>query len=387
MAIIDSGASGDGRNLFRFSHGVRLEVFYALQALTDEEEGIHRRWRADALERLPAEFHRTFAAMGGSPLLWPLLADAPGPVPPDVSMADLLARLADLDLDTFRHGILLGTLHEADLVEELTAGRVDLATAVAGAPERLRQSWFSCIGLHPFRPAAPLAVSLQRIIDDPGAFRDSSLRCLRLFWEHVFADTWKSLEPAIERSISEKRRLFESSSVNEFLAQAVMRMEVDEDRGLLRSVRGGCELELDRLDVVHVLPSAFNARRMFTTYTVNDRETAFLPYFDATISVEPLATAGPHGPEPTLEPALIFKALGDGTRYSMVQLIGRAPRTSSDLARELGVSKATISHHLGMLREAGLVGETYESGSVRLSLRTEVIDELSNLATSAFAPA
>ena len=71
----------------------------------------------------------------------------------------------------------------------------------------------------------------------------------------------------------------------------------------------------------------------------------------------------------------------------MAQLIGRKPRTSADLARELGVTKATISHHLSLLREAGLVAETYEAGSIRLSLKTEVVEQLSSLATSAFAPA
>ncbi|MBQ38827.1 MAG: hypothetical protein CME04_20770 [Gemmatimonadaceae bacterium] len=133
---------------------------------------------------------------------------------------------------------------------------------------------------------------------------------------------------------------------------------------------------------------------MWTSYTdagCKICETVFVPYFDASIAVEPLTSRQVAPPAPqaapvNLEPALIFKALGDGTRYAMVQLIGRQARTSADLARELGVSKATISHHLSLLREAGLVSESYESGSVRLSLKTEVIHQLSTLASTAFAP-
>ncbi|HJP29797.1 MAG: metalloregulator ArsR/SmtB family transcription factor [Candidatus Latescibacteria bacterium] len=393
MAVIDSGETSDLRTRFQFSHGLRLEVFYALQALTDSSD-IHQSWRQAASEALPEEFYRAFAALGNTPILWPLLADAPGTIDASVSFQQLMDSLQTLDLDTFREGILVGALHDRDVVVDLVEGHLDLAAAIDRAPEHKKHLWYTCVGLYPYDEHAAVPLALQRALHDPEGFRTDALLCLNLFWEHVFAATWEGLEPELLRSVREKRRLFEALSVSEFLEQAIMRLEIDEERQVLRSLRGGCEIPLDRLHAAHIMPSAFNTRRMWTSYTdagCKICETVFVPYFDASIAVEPLTSRQVAPPAPqaapvNLEPALIFKALGDGTRYAMVQLIGRQARTSADLARELGVSKATISHHLSLLREAGLVSESYESGSVRLSLKTEVIHQLSTLASTAFAP-
>lgn len=393
MAIIDTDEPGDLRSRFHFSHGLRMELFYALQALTDDSD-IHQAWRAASLTRLPQEFHDGFARLGNTALIWPLVADALGPTEPDLTFEALLQNLKTVDVDGFRSSMLIGALHDAEQVKELIAGTIDLAEVVRRAPEQKKQLWFTCVGIFPFDENAAVPRALQRVVQDPDGFRDEAIRCIELFWVHGFAETWADLEPKLLRSVQEKRRLFESSSVAEFLEQAIMRLEVDEERGLLRSVRGGCEIPLDTLRAVHVMPSVFNVRRMWTTFLVDGFDTSYIPYFDATIAVTADSaqqaanqTVAQTTAQARLEPALIFKALGDGTRYGMVQLIGREPRTSADLARELNVSKATISHHLSLLREAGLVGETHLAGSVRLSLRTDVIEQLSALAGTAFAPA
>ena len=52
---------------------------------------------------------------------------------------------------------------------------------------------------------------------------------------------------------------------------------------------------------------------------------------------------------------------------------------ATELAKEFSVSKPTISHHLTLLREAGLVRETYVQGSIALSLRRNVIEQLSRV--------
>ena len=67
------------------------------------------------------------------------------------------------------------------------------------------------------------------------------------------------------------------------------------------------------------------------------------------------------------EPALavdelvaLFKALADPTRLRLAASIVDRPRCGQDLASELGVSTGTVSHHLRVLREAGLVRESRE---------------------------
>jgi DNA-binding transcriptional ArsR family regulator len=52
-----------------------------------------------------------------------------------------------------------------------------------------------------------------------------------------------------------------------------------------------------------------------------------------------------------------FEALGDANRRSIVELLGRRPRSVRELADELPISRPAVSRHLRLLREAGLVVE------------------------------
>jgi biotin operon repressor len=56
----------------------------------------------------------------------------------------------------------------------------------------------------------------------------------------------------------------------------------------------------------------------------------------------------------------LFKALADPTRLRLAAMIVDRPRCGQDVAAELGISAGTVSHHLRVLREAGLVQETRE---------------------------
>jgi ArsR family transcriptional regulator len=53
----------------------------------------------------------------------------------------------------------------------------------------------------------------------------------------------------------------------------------------------------------------------------------------------------------------LCKAIGDATRLSMLQMLAmaRRPLCVCELERPFGLSQSTISHHLRILREAGLV--------------------------------
>ena len=64
-------------------------------------------------------------------------------------------------------------------------------------------------------------------------------------------------------------------------------------------------------------------------------------------------------------PALQFAALADDTRWSILELLGSEPRSASELARELPVSRQAIAKHLALLEEAGLVDAVREGRSVR----------------------
>lgn len=58
------------------------------------------------------------------------------------------------------------------------------------------------------------------------------------------------------------------------------------------------------------------------------------------------------------ELARVFKALGDHTRVRLLSVVAAAPGSEAcicDLTAEVGLSQSTVSHHMKLLVEAGLV--------------------------------
>lgn len=87
-----------------------------------------------------------------------------------------------------------------------------------------------------------------------------------------------------------------------------------------------------------------------------------LPVLDTTSPVCCATLAsGPIGQADALEIALRLKALADPVRVRLMSLILAEADTgvcTCDLAPAVGVTEATVSHHLKQLRDAGLVEGT-----------------------------
>jgi ArsR family transcriptional regulator len=73
--------------------------------------------------------------------------------------------------------------------------------------------------------------------------------------------------------------------------------------------------------------------------------------------------------------ASIGKALADPKRVEMLQRIGESPKapTCSCVCDWLGLSPATVSHHLKELESAGLVHVEREGKFAYISLRRDVL--------------
>lgn len=68
--------------------------------------------------------------------------------------------------------------------------------------------------------------------------------------------------------------------------------------------------------------------------------------------------AGPMSDEDALHVALRLKALADPARVKIMSYLFSSPsgeENSGELAKVLGLTESTISHHLSQLRRAGLV--------------------------------
>jgi ArsR family transcriptional regulator len=81
--------------------------------------------------------------------------------------------------------------------------------------------------------------------------------------------------------------------------------------------------------------------------------------------------------------AAVFAALANSTRHELMHLLCAEPRTGSELAAALEVSRPNVSQHLAILQREGLVKRSREDGRVlwqvvdpRLSEACELIDEI-----------
>lgn len=70
--------------------------------------------------------------------------------------------------------------------------------------------------------------------------------------------------------------------------------------------------------------------------------------------------------------ARVLKALADRDRLRIVQCLQAGPKNVSELADLLGQGLANVSHHLGVLRHAGLVLDRKQGKYVVYSLHPNV---------------
>lgn len=71
-----------------------------------------------------------------------------------------------------------------------------------------------------------------------------------------------------------------------------------------------------------------------------------------------------------------WKAMADPTRRQILSLLRHSDHTAGELAAHFSIGKATISHHLKELREAGLITQRKQGMHVICSLNTSVLEEL-----------
>lgn len=72
----------------------------------------------------------------------------------------------------------------------------------------------------------------------------------------------------------------------------------------------------------------------------------------------------------------VFRALADPTRREILRNLRRGPRTSGEIAQHFSTSWATVSRHLGILREAGLILAERNGQNVVYELNMTVFHDL-----------
>ncbi|NLL18178.1 MAG: winged helix-turn-helix transcriptional regulator [Clostridia bacterium] len=73
---------------------------------------------------------------------------------------------------------------------------------------------------------------------------------------------------------------------------------------------------------------------------------------------------------------LTLKALADPTRRDIIKLLKEKDMTAGEIADCFTISKPSISHHLNILKQAGLIIDERQGQNIYYSLNTSVMEEL-----------
>jgi ArsR family transcriptional regulator len=71
-----------------------------------------------------------------------------------------------------------------------------------------------------------------------------------------------------------------------------------------------------------------------------------------------------------------FRALADPTRRRILELLSRRDMTAGEIAEEFPIAFPSVSRHLGVLKDAGLVDSEREGQHIRYRLNTTVSQEV-----------
>lgn len=72
----------------------------------------------------------------------------------------------------------------------------------------------------------------------------------------------------------------------------------------------------------------------------------------------------------------LFKALNDPIRRDILKHLRERDLTAGEIADLFDISKPSISHHLDILRHAGLVSSEKQGQFITYSINTTVLDDI-----------
>ena len=268
---------------------------------------------------------------------------------------------ADLDLSLLRALDPTG-VYTPDFVSPPPTSPLDefedqLAVVVATPPEQaLAEVQRS------YRRKPPLPAVLEPFVEDPAAGVAAVAELLRAYWDRALAPHWPRVRALLEGDVLHRSREMADGGAERLFA------DVDPTVSWADGV-----LSIDK-------PAQ-------QSVDLEDRGLLFVPSVFTWPDVV-LVT------DPKWQPTIVYPARGVGTLWetgrpaapdALGALLGKVragvlmaldrPRSTTDLARALGVSAGGVSQHLSVLREAGLV-HGHRVGRMVLYLRSPAGDGL-----------
>lgn len=72
----------------------------------------------------------------------------------------------------------------------------------------------------------------------------------------------------------------------------------------------------------------------------------------------------------------VWSALSDRTRREILSLLGSRPHTAGEISDQFDLTAATVSHHLSVLKDSGIVSAKRRAQTIIYSLNPAVLREM-----------
>ena len=194
--------------------------------------------------------------------------------------------------------------------------------------------------------------TLRRLLEDPEGELRSLRRVLRA-WAERFSTIESRVARMLERDEATRRSEAADLPVEEVVERVTGGIRFSPDSGLARVI---------------LAPSYF-ARPYNYLFGEQDWRMYCYPIADAALDGDPSALPG--------ATVRLFKVLGDETRLRILRLLAGGDLYLTEIAERMGLSTPTVSHHMVLLRAAGLVTVTETGGLTYYTLRRERLPDAS----------
>jgi DNA-binding transcriptional ArsR family regulator len=192
------------------------------------------------------------------------------------------------------------------------------------------------------------AALLDDVLDHPARYIQEIANVLDAYWRAGFAEEWDRLEPLLHLEIAEAGRRLAQYDVLSMM------------RGLVPSVRVDRGRRAISLDIPHEHDVSIADRGGITLAPSHYAWPHVRIICDRPWPLQLTYPTAPLGPRPWRRPnaeelVVPLRALAAEVRLQLVALISEMPRSTHELSGLIGLSPATISRHLALLRDAGIL--------------------------------
>ncbi|MEC9488463.1 MAG: metalloregulator ArsR/SmtB family transcription factor [Halanaerobium sp.] len=169
---------------------------------------------------------------------------------------------------------------------------------------------------------------------------------IQSFYQQYYTEILQDIEVTLLRSINEKIQERQKNDLDRFLGNLGRKVSIQDDKLILdvwinRNLQAGKDVEELVLVPVnfarphHLYDDTLTQNKFYLGF-----ETSSSPFLDQTYTSQ----------EEIDYLAGSFRSLADPTRLNILLSLSRSPACNQDLARELGLTKSTISKHIHLLR-------------------------------------